>query len=549
MLVETLTPVTPDHAFASLKESAEALVGEHRFEEAEQVYTILLAQQPDDIPTLVNAGRLMHELCRFDDARLLLLRALSLDPRSASTWSNLAYAMLELQCHDDAIAAYSNALKIDASHQPALSGLGVSLQRRGLPTDALTFFDMALALDPSDAETHYCRALALLASGDLERGLAEHEWRLLRRDKSHHVEGLRWTGEALQGRTLLVHEEGGFGDILQFARYLPKLASAGGRILLRAPAPLLPLLSRLGGVDAVTPTGAVTPPHDLVCPIMSLPLIYGTTLQTVPSPGPYLTPDRTRIADWRARLAADIKHFARPPTLRVGLVWAGETSPSHRDAMLWDRKRSTRLDTLEPLADLSSGMLFYSLQIGEAAQQAAHPPPGMHIIDHTGLIEAFDDTAALISLLDLVISVDTSTAHLAGALGRPVWLLSCYERCWRWLTDRDDSPWYDSLRLYTQPAPADWTTPVARMQADLRRLAQENAPSRSAMLDRPAKASARQARARQNLLSPSPITQSALPGPALKSGQPARRCRRARRSGLLSGPRGSARPTLHRRAL
>ena len=475
---ETLTQQPADHAVTSLAASAESLVRQRRFAEADQVYAALLARQPDDVRTLVNAGGVMNELCRFEDARVLLLQALALDPQRVSAWSNLASAMLELRRYDDAVAAYSNALKINAVHPPALSGLGVVLRRRGLPAQSLTFFDMALALDPNDAETRHCRALALLASGDIERGFAEYEWRWLTRGKADHVvDGPRWTGEALDGRTLLVHEDGGLGDIIQFARYLPKLASRGGRIILRAPAPLLPLLSRLEGVDAVTPTGADKPPHDLVCPIMSLPLIFGTTLATIPSPGSYLTPDPARLAAWRARLAADVRHRARPPSLRVGLVWAGGARPWHREATLWDRQRSTDLATFDPFADLSPDILFYSLQLGEAARQAADPPPAMRLVDHTALIRDFDDTAALVSLLDLIVSVDTSTAHLAGALGRPVWLLSCYERCWRWLTDRDDSPWYDSLRLYAQPAPGDWTTPVARMQAELRHLAERRPAS------------------------------------------------------------------------
>ena len=425
---------------------------------------------------IAQADALLRD-CRFADAEPLLLRALALDPQRAAVWSNLGAAMLELRRYDDAVAAYANALRLDAAHAAALAGLAVTLRRRGLPAESLTFFDMAVAQDPADAETRHARALALIAAGDYRRGFAEYEYRWLTRARAGHVvPGPRWNGEPLEGRTLLVHEDGGLGDIIQFARFLPPLAAAGSRILLRAPASLLPLLSRLPSVDATTPTGADTPPYALNCPIMSLPRIAGTTLDTIPSAAAYLAPPSGRVAVWRERLAADISHRARPPALRVGLVWAGGAGPGDRDAALWDRKRSTELARFEPFAALTSDLLFYSLQLGEAAAQAASPPPGLRLIDHTALIRDFDDTASLVSLLDLVISVDTATVHLAGALGRPVWLLSCYERCWRWLANRDDSPWYDSLRLYAQPAPADWATPIARMAADLARLADHATP-------------------------------------------------------------------------
>ena len=451
-----------------MSDAAELSLREGRFETAEPAYRQYIEQAPDDVRALLNYGGILNELCRFDEAVAVLVRAVSLDPQRCAAWSNLGTAMLELQRYDDAIATFSNAIRIDPSHVPALSGLGVTLRRRGLPVQALAFFDLALALEPEDAEHHHHRALALIAAGDYPRGFAEYEWRWRTRAKSQHqIEGKRWLGENFMGQTLLVHEDGGLGDMLQFARYLPLVKARGGRTVLRVPQPLVSLLSRSPGVDAVIALDDPPASFDLVCPILSLAHVFGTTVETIPSPGGYLSPDPEAVAVWRDRLADDAIRIGHEPALRIGLVWAGGTRPWQREASLWERRRSTGLATLAPLAGASPDTVFYSLQIGEAGREAAAPPSGMCLIDPTNEIHSFDDTAALVSLLDLVIAVDTSTAHLAAALGRPVWLLSRYDQCWRWLVGQETSPWYDTMRLYQQATPFDWTSPVERMAKDL----------------------------------------------------------------------------------
>ena len=462
----------------------ESLLRERRFQEAGLTYRKMLERNPDDVRILVNYGGVLIELCKFDEAEAVLRQAVSRDPHRAGAWSNLGAAALELQRYDDAIAAFSNAIRIDPSHAAALSGLGVTLRRRGLPIESLAFFDLAVALEPQNAETRHCRALALIAGGDYLRGFAEYEWRWQTGARVRHsTNGLRWRGEPLDGRTLLVHEDGGLGDIIQFARYLPLIKSYGGRVVLRVPEPLMSLLSRMAGVDAVVALGAATPSFDLICPIMSLPHVFATTIEDIPSSGGYLSLDPVIVAVWSERLAADAVRLQRAAPLRVGLIWAGGARPWHREVSLWNDRRSINLAALTPLAEAAPEAVFYSLQIGEAGREASEPPPGMCLIDHTTSIASFDDTAALISLLDLVITVDTSTAHLAGALGCPVWLLSPYDRCWRWLTNRNDSPWYDTMCLYVQQAPFDWVAPVACLAADLADVAQK--PGRLRMTNRP----------------------------------------------------------------
>ncbi len=427
-------------------------------------YLAALAAAPSDALVMANYGGLLNQLCRFDEAERLLRRAAALDPRGWTAWSNLGNTMVELQRLDDAVAAFSNALRINPGHAPTLSNLGVALTAYGAPHHAVTVLDLAVQLEPDNAETRCNRALARLAAGDYLGGFDEYEWRWRTRAKPPHgLAAPMWDGAPFAGRTLLLHDEGGYGDTLQFCRYAAMAKARGGRVVLRVRAPLGTLLSRLPGIDAVVEHGAALPPVDLHCPMFSLPRVFGTTIDTIPSPAGYLRPDPDRVAAWSARLAADGTDDRR----RIGLVWAGGPHPYSRESSLADRRRSIRLADLAPLAAAAPEAAFYSLQIGDAASQATSPPPGMRLIDHTAHIGSFDDTAALVSRLDLVVAVDTSTAHLAAALGRSVRMLSRHDQCWRWLTGRADTPWYDSLRLYQQPMPFDWATPIACLAADL----------------------------------------------------------------------------------
>jgi hypothetical protein len=300
--------------------------------------------------------------------------------------------------------------------------------------------------------------------GRFEEGWKEFEWRWKTKQTSG---GLRdfsaplWSGEPIGDRVILLHAEQGLGDTLQFCRYVPLIAS-GARVVLEVQAPLVRLLSRLPGIMEIVARGDNLPSFDLHCPLLSLPRALGTTLETIPAATPYLAADPARAANWRDRLTG-------LDGLRVGLVWAGGQRLAQQNIAA-GRRRSIALDTMAPLGGVSA-VSFISLQKGEPAAQTTNPPRGMALHDFTADLHDFEDTAALVTNLDLVISVDTAVAHLAGALGKPVWLLNRFDTDWRWLLNRDDSPWYPTLRQFRQPSPGDWNTVIHDARVALQRLA------------------------------------------------------------------------------
>ncbi len=443
-----------------------------RLEEAAVAYREALAQNPDDARTLSNYGGLLCSFGAFRPAHSLLMRAVTLAPDLADAWSNLGNVLQQMQHFDEAIAAYSNCLRLSQAHPLALSNLGVALDCRGEHAMAQNFHRVAVRLAPENAENHTNFAISLLSAGDYQNGFHEYEWRWkTRTTRPHGMTAPLWKGESFVGQTLLIHTEGGFGDMVQFARFIPLAVRRGGRVIVRVRRELLSLLEdSFPGQEFVTED---TPPpaHDIQCPVLSLPPALGITLDTIPASGGFLTADPEKVARWRDRLAEDaVARGASSRALRVGLVWAGAPHSEIREAEIADKRRSTDLATLAPLLTSAPGVQFYSLQVGAKAEQARHPPEGVQLIDHTAGLHDFSDTAALISNLDLVIAVDTSTAHVAAGLGKPVWLMSRYDQCWRWLAKRTDSPWYDSVTIYQQDKPLDWSGPVRRMSQDLKAL-------------------------------------------------------------------------------
>ncbi len=458
--------------------TADAALRQGEYEAAVAALDRLVQVRPDDVRLLLNLGGALKELGRFEAAFAVLVRAVGLDPQRHGAWSNLGTVCLELQRYDDAVASFANALRLKPDHGPALSGMGVTLRRRGLPQQALSFFDPAVAATPDDAELRTNRSLAYLAAGDYRRGFMEYEWRLHTQTFAAGLpKGPSWKGEPLAGRTLLLHGEGGLGDILQFCRFVPVLRQMDCLPVMQVPPPLVRLMSRTFGIPVVS-TDDPLPAYDLFCTLMSLPYALGMTIDTVPFAGGYLSADPDIVSAWRPVLDRDLAERspqagAPRPRPRVGLVWSGGKRPWHLQNRLMDQRRSTTLSNFAPLAACADDVLFYSLQLGGPAAEAANPPLGLDVIDHTARITDFADTAGLVSLLDLVIAVDTSTAHLAAALGRPVWLLSRYDQCWRWVTGRTDSPWYRTMQVFTQPEPFNWEAPVARIAARLRSMLDE----------------------------------------------------------------------------
>jgi hypothetical protein len=435
-----------------------------RHEEALACYDRALAIRRDIPQLLSNRGNALGNLSHFDEAETSLREALRLKPDFANAHRNLGRVLVDLGRWEEAAASVRTALRLQPDLPDALCDLGDILYRLGRSAEAQRSYRAALCLRPEHPELHMSLGVTLLLAGQFEEGWKELEWRLQTKGMVRELSRFSvpsWNGEAIGDRVILLHAEYGLGDTLQFCRYVPQIA-AGAKTVLEVQPPLVRLLSRLPGLVEIVARGDRLPSFDLHCPLMSLPRAVGTTLDTIPATTPYLEADPVDVAHWRERLAS-------LAGLRVGLCWAGGRT-SNPGQILLDARRSIALDTLAPLGDIS-GVHFISLQKGPPAAEAACPARGMELHDFTGDLHDFADTAALIDGLDLVISVDTAVAHLAGALGKPVWLLNRFDTCFRWLQNRDDSPWYPLLRQFRQPAPGDWHSVISRARGALQRLA------------------------------------------------------------------------------
>jgi Flp pilus assembly protein TadD len=430
--------------------------------EAQASYREALRLRPNSPEVHSNLGNALRELGRPAAAEASYREALRLRPNYPEAHSNLGSALCDLGRPAEAEASYREALRLRPNYPEAHSNLGNALCDLGQLAEAEASYREALRLRPNSPETHINLGMALLRAGRFEEGWKEHEWRMkassnIPRDFSSPL----WRGEAIGDRTILLHAEQGLGDTLQFCRYAP-LMDCGAGIILEVQAPLVRLLSRLPGVTQIVARGDRLPPFDLHCPLMSLPYAFGTTLDTIPAAMPYLSANAVLAANWQQRIVG-------LDGLRIGLVWAGGERLDFPALAAVDRRRSIALKALAPLGEVS-GVSFVSLQKDGPAAQAADPPHGLMLHDFTSELHDFEDTAALIVNLDLVISVDTSVAHLAGALGKPVWLLNRFDTDWRWLLNRDDSPWYPTLRQFRQPSPGDWNTAICAARDALRHL-------------------------------------------------------------------------------
>jgi len=473
-----------------------------RLAQARAAYRAAVALEPATVQAYVNLGATASREKNYAQAALDYRRALRLSPDHPGAWNNLASAVWELNDGQGAIRfcrrsvalkpdhpdPYANlgyvqrsqaqtgddfaeaatlcrrALQLNPSHVSALNNLGIVNLDLGHLDEAERLFHRTLAAEPKHPDARFNLSLALLKAGRLREGWDFYEARW-ETGQLPAVNGqLRaWQGEPLNGATILLHAEQGHGDTLHFVRYAPLVAARGGRVVLAVQPALKRLVAGMPGVDAVYALTDPFPKPEFHCPLMSLPRLLGTDLGTIPSAIPYLYPPAEAIGKWLGQpLPGD--------GLRVGLVWSGDPRPSLLRANLTDRRRSMTLRDLAPLAEVPN-LRFVNLQMGGPAAQLAKPPVGMDIHDPMGAVTDFADTAALVMRLDLVITVDTSVAHLVGALGKPVWVLSRYDGCWRWLQGRDDTPWYPTMRLFRQTAPGDWTPVIRRVADALRGLA------------------------------------------------------------------------------
>ncbi len=355
---------------------------------------------------------------------------------------------------------FRRALALGVDPVRAKSNLSLALMEQVRPREAEQCCRDALEMRPDSAEARSNLALALLMMGRLEEGWKEYEARWQVEALSGPLPTLRqprWTGQALDGETVLLYAEQGFGDTLQFCRYAPMVAAAGGRVVLVVPKSLHRLMSTLSGVAVLLhDEDGFLPAFDYHCPLLSLPFAFNTTLDTIPAAIPYLHADPSAWVDALCEL----------PGLKVGLVWAGKSRAEQPHAVAIDKRRSMRLADMAPLLSVP-GCSFVSLQLGPAAIQMRLLPDVAELHDFADRLEDWADTAALIAGLDLVIGVDTAVVHLAGALGKPVWMLNRFNSCWRWFIGRDDSPWYPTLRQFRQTRRGDWTDVIERVTCAL----------------------------------------------------------------------------------
>jgi tetratricopeptide (TPR) repeat protein len=434
-----------------------------RTAEAARCFLTAITLDPGLAEAAVNLSGRLRQLGAPEAAVQAAGLALNAAPALPHAHLALGSALYDLGQFSQAEASLRAALQLQPAWSTALANLGLVLAAQSRLHDALGAYDAAVAHAPDNVQARFGRATCLLALGDFARGWQEFSVRAEMPEAQHR--GFTqpvWRGEAATGRTLLVHAEQGFGDTLQFVRFVPRIAErAGARVILEVQPELVRLLGCLPGIDRVIPRGATPPDFDLHIRMLDLAGIFAPTIEALAPAHPYLRADPGLVA-------------ARPlppaeGALRIGLVWAGQSRPDQPHAFAMDRRRSLTLSAFAPLAPLcrAGAIKLFSLQHGPPADQLKAAPDGLDVTDAMSGISDFADTAAIVSQLDLVIAVDTSTAHLAAGLGREVWLLSRYDACWRWLHGRSDSPWYPSMTLLRQPHPGDWSSAMTAATAML----------------------------------------------------------------------------------
>jgi tetratricopeptide (TPR) repeat protein len=401
----------------------------------------------DHIQALTQLGNLLRATGESEEACTIYRRLVDLQPDDVNVHVNLGTLYHDLSKWDDALAQYDKALSLQADYTDALVSRAGLLMELNRPNEAKAAYAQIIKAEPARRDALFGQSMALLTLGEYKEGWPLYESRYQHAPHLLAYSKDRWDGSPLDGKRLLIWGEQGLGDVLQFVRYAALCKEKGGHIIVQCKQPLVRLLQNCSYIDEVV-TQISEKDFDYQISMMSLPAIFATTLDTIPKTIPYLFVSEEARAKWAPC-------FANIDGYKIGLVWAGNPRKNRIDAHITDRQRSLKLAMLKPLLE-SEGVRFYSLQKGDAANEIKSGGLSEALIDYTDDIQDFMDTAALIENLDLVISVDTSVVHLAGGLGKPVWVLSRFGGCWRWLGNQSDSPWYPTARVFAPPAPADW---------------------------------------------------------------------------------------------
>lgn len=437
--------------FAQRAAAARAAFDAGRAAEAAQLFAELARDFPSHPLPHANLGMALRRLGKYEAAVASYRRALSLAPDNPGIMSSLGNALRALGQLHEAEMLQARAMELAPRERALRYNYALTLRDMRKLKEALRLLKVLHQDDPNDAEAAWDLAITQLQLGDYINGFEgyENRWRLARNETKLR-EPPHWQGEDISGKRILLQSEQGFGDALQFARYVPLVAARGARVVLECLPELKPLFAGIDGVEQVIRKGETAPKVDLSIPLLSLARIFGTTLATIPRQVPYLRAARARLPQ-------------RPGTrLQIGLVWAGKPTP---------RDRSWPLPMLAPLLE-DPRLAFYSLQVGPRAADLAAAGFDRLVLDLSPHLKDFSATAEVMNALDLIVTVDTAAAHLAGALGRPVFVLLRYVSDWRWMDDREDSPWYPTMRLFRQNQPDDFAGPVAHVRAAIARLAE-----------------------------------------------------------------------------
>ncbi len=441
-----------------------ALLSLDRIDEALACFDAVIARQPGNIPARIYRGNACIKDKRFDEALTSYEQALAIDPGNPVAHTDRGVALSLLDRFEEAVASHEEALRIGPHLVGARVNRGNAMLKLARLQEALESYTEALARDPVNSEANFNAAITRLCLGDYREGWKQYEHRW----ETKHFAGHRpnypqpmWRGEDIVGKRIVLNAEQGMGDVIQFVRYAPLVAARGAEVILAVPRVLKALVETVPGVSLVVASGDAMPKFDLYCPLMSLPLVFGTELDTVPANIPYLRPYADRIAAWQPHLPDN------GGRARVGICWAGNPGFGN------DRHRSIPLERFAALFEVA-GIDFISLQKEVNPAHAA-------LLEQHGILrlgeqfEDFADTAAIVAMLDLVVAVDTSVAHLAGAMGRVTALLVPFSPDWRWLLNREDSPWYPTMRLFRQTATGDWDGVIERVRRELIEVSQRRA--------------------------------------------------------------------------
>ena len=424
---------------------------ENKSDSALACFKKAIGLSPDFADAYNNLGNVYREQLNFDDAVQQYRQALALSPDNAAVNHNLGIVLQMQQKIDQARVYYQRTIDLNPVNPGALNNLGKLYHDSNQLDQAIRCYQKAIQLEPAHADAHFNCALSLLMKGEFSAGWQEYEWRFKRKKwrkiYPHRLKGPRWDGTVFKGRRLLVHSEQGFGDVIQFIRYLPRVKTLGGDVIFEVRPELKDLLQNYDGIDQLSTLSFDSPPleaYDYHVPLMTLPKLFGTSSGSIPARVPYLHASPAKVEFWQDRFQGT--------DYNIGLVWGAKTTYQHN--------KTCPLELWLPLLNIARAR-FYGLQKGSAASQMENLPVAVENLGQE--FESFADTAGVIANLDLVISVDTSVAHLAGAMGKPVWVLLPYAPDWRWLLNREDSPWYPSMRLFRQPRQGDWQSVVDRI--------------------------------------------------------------------------------------